>query len=147
MPKPGPEAYKTYQIFAPLSTHFVPATCAEVDCPRYLNGWRTTLDPTNADHEWLCEWIRKRSKRKFEEFRRPDGLVEFTFASGQECFAKAERRPHMRRLDRPEHFLVRDGDNRGNPFGTRARLHQRPEHWVEDFAEHQDRLARVQQRG
>jgi hypothetical protein len=65
------------------------------------------------------------------------------FEAGQPCFPPASTAP----LARPELYVVRDGDRRGNPRGTKARLHQRPELWQEDFAEHQQTLADAQQRG
>jgi hypothetical protein len=41
---------------------------------------------------------------------------------------------------------VRDGDFRGNPTGRR-RMHASGADWVEDFAEHQAKLADQQQKG
>jgi hypothetical protein len=45
-------------------------------------------------------------------------------------------------LERPELYVVRGGDWRGNPRGE-VRRHSGPDSWVNDFAEHQDRIARV----
>jgi hypothetical protein len=50
------------------------------------------------------------------------------------------------RLDRPELYLVADGDWRGNPTG-RQRTHQNAADWVEDFGEHQLRIADQVERG
>jgi hypothetical protein len=44
-------------------------------------------------------------------------------------------------LDRAPLYVVRDGDHRGNPRGTRDRLHQNPGNWVDDFATHQQAIA------
>ena len=41
--------YKTYRAVAPVKTHFRPATCAEVDCQNYVNGWKTVV-PSSSDH-------------------------------------------------------------------------------------------------
>jgi hypothetical protein len=62
----------------------------------------------------------------------------FRFDSGQRCFAEHQTNP--------EQYGVRDGDWRGNPTG-RVRAHQRPADWVEDFGEHQIRIADQQQKG
>lgn len=133
-------AYKTFEIAAPASTHFRPATCAEVDCPHYLNGWRVRVEglPPEMVH------TAKTSGRRFRELRVAESETWLVFEAGQSCFQASQ---HRTRLDRPELFVVRDGDHRGNPRGTKARLHQRPEHWTEQFAEHQQGLADAHQKG
>ena len=70
------------------------------------------------------------------EVRNPLGLTEFTFEAGQTCFVE-----HRVPLEREPLYVVRDGDWRGNPRGTAPRIHTRPDDWVDDFAEHQQRLA------
>lgn len=144
MPRPEPlmpaHAYKTYSIAAPASTHFRPATCAEVDCPHYLGGWRVRVEglPPEMVH------TAKTSGRRFLEQRVAEGETWLLFEAGQACFKASE---HRTRIGKPELFLVRDGDHRGNPRGTKARLHQRPADWVEDFAEHQRAIADAHQEG
>ncbi|MEU1445510.1 hypothetical protein [Streptomyces mirabilis] len=139
-PQMGPEAYKTYAIVAPASSHFRPATCVETDCPDYLHGWRVRVEglPPELLH------AAKTSGRKYTEMRVAEGETWLHFEAGQPCFRAAE---HRARLDRPELFLVRDGDHRGNPRQTRARQHLRPELWVEDFGEHQQNIADQIERG
>jgi hypothetical protein len=125
-------AYQTFAILAPRSTHFRKATCAEVGCENYALGWVTTL-PAGSDHEAL---LRRSGRHWSAETRNQDGTVSFTFEPGQECFMSAS---HVKRLDRPETFLVRGGDDRGNPTGMK-RVHTRCADWVENFAEHQAAL-------
>lgn len=139
-PLMAPGAYRTFAIVAPVSTHFRPATCAEVDCPHYLHGWRVRVEglPPEMVH------TAKTSGRRFVEQRIAEGETWLVFEAGQPCFQASE---HRTRLDKPELFVVRDGDHRGNPRGTKARLHQRPEHWTEQFAEHQQGLADAHQKG
>jgi hypothetical protein len=127
---------KTYQILAPVSTHWREATCAEVRCPAQSNGWRTEVDESLPLGQMQAHYIRRDSKRKFTEERTPAGLTSFTFEAGQTCFGK-----HKIKLERPDLFFVRDGDWRGNPRGTRPRQHVYPEDWVEDFALHQQGVA------
>ena len=133
-PKMPASAYKTYSIAAPVATHWRKATCQEVDCPRYLNGWQVRVEglPPELLH------AAKTSGRRYREMPVQEGETWLVFEAGQPCFQAGE---HRMRVDRPELYIVRDGDWRGNPRGTQARQHARPEHWVEDFAEHQDRLA------
>lgn len=134
-------AYKTFQIIAPLSTHFREASCEEVNCGSFLNGFRSVIDESTELGQQQAHYIRKLSRRKFTEEKQASGLTVFTFESGQNCFTK-----HQTRLERPEHFVVRDGDWRGNPTGKRY-VHTNSELWVEDFADHQENIKRVIERG
>lgn len=136
--------YKTYQILAPKQTHFRPATCEEVECKAYVNGWKSTVDTTTELGQKQYYYITKQSGRKFTMQKLPQGLVEFEFAAEQTCFAAST---HQIRLDRPEIFVVRDGDHRGNPRRTAPIKHQNASDWVEDFAEHQQKLADEIQKG
>lgn len=123
-------AYTTYAILAPLATHFRAATCEEVDCPNWRYGWKTIL-PSDSD----LIAVLKGSGRAYTETKAPGGLVEFTFKPGQSCFKASQ---HRVRIERPELFVRRPGDFRGNPTRERPFVHAKPEHWVEDFATHQD---------
>jgi len=134
-------AYKTYEIKSPISTHFRPATCAEVACEAHLNGWQSTIDETTVLGGQQAHYIRKQSGRGFTEHRTETGLTVFTFEAGQRCFGE-----HQVRLDRPELYLVTGGDWRGNPTGER-RIHHNAADWVEDFGEHQLRIADQIERG
>ncbi|BCM70857.1 hypothetical protein EASAB2608_06191 [Streptomyces sp. EAS-AB2608] len=130
----GAESYKTYAMVSPLSSHFRPATCAEVDCPHYLNGWRVRVEGLTPQDIHAA----KTSGRRWIEQRVADGETWLVFEAGQPCFKASQ---HRTRVDRPPLYIVRDGDHRGNPRGTKARLHQRAADWQEDFAEHQQKLA------
>ncbi|MFE2911243.1 hypothetical protein [Kitasatospora indigofera] len=134
-------AYKTYRIMSPQSTHFRPATCAEADCEHHLRGWQSTIDETTVLGQQQAHYIRKQSGRGFTEERLSASLTRFIFHAGQTCFAGG----HQVRLDRPEHYLVRAGDWRGNPTGQSQTL--RAQDWVDDFGEHQQRLADQLERG
>ena len=135
--------YKTYQILSPLSTHYRTGSCAEAQCGPYLNGWRTVVDEGTDLGRRQAHYVRLESGRGYSEARGEDGLTVFTFEAGQSCFAT----PHQIPLDRPEIYVVRDGDWRGNPRGTEPRVHSRPADWVDDFATHQDRLKTAIERG
>lgn len=138
-PQLPPQSRKTYGISAPAATHFRRATCAEVDCTHYLRGWKTTVDESTDLGQKQAHYIRRESRRGHTESRTAAGLTEFLFEAGQRCF-----RPHQVRVDRPEIYVVRQGDWRS--YGDRRR-HTRAEDWVEDFSEHQDRLADRLRRG
>lgn len=126
--------YRTFQIARPLATHWRSASCEETDCEAYLNGW-----VTRAATEEQADYIRRHSGRTFVVV----GPNTFKFAPGQTCFAAAD---HRVPLEREGIYVARDGDWRGNPTG-RSRTHVRPADWVDEFAEHQDRLADLRKKG
>jgi hypothetical protein len=132
----APEAYKTYGFSAPLSTHWRAGTCEEAACPHHLHGWETRVDLSTEQGQYLAGYIRTRSGRQFEEVE-PGA---FRFPPGQDCFRSGE---HRVRVERPELFMVRNGDWR------RAERPQQldPQVWLDDFREHQDRLATRLARG
>jgi hypothetical protein len=133
-PRMDPAAYKTYAVIAPLSTHFRPATCAEVACPHYLNGWRVNNEALTPD---LRHAVAASGRTYRLEVISPTESW-LVFEAGQPCFKASQ---HRARIDRAPLYVVRDGDHRGNPRGTKARLFQRPDQWVDDFATHQQTLA------
>lgn len=139
-PLMGPESYKSYVISQPLSTHWRRATCEEIGCRDFLHGWRVRVEglPPELLH------VARTSGRRYSELPVAEGETWLVFDAGQSCFRASE---HRAPVGRPPLYLVRDGDRRGNPRGTKARLHQRPESWRDDFAEHQQTLADAQQRG
>ena len=139
VPNLGAEHFKTYQIVAPTSTHFRPATCREVECRSYMNGWRTTVLPDSPQ----ALYIRRSSGRMFAESRNPDGTVSFTFSAGQTCFRAAD---HRVSLEREPFYVVRDRDFRGNPRGT-SPVRRNARDWVDDFATHQQAIADTGARG
>jgi hypothetical protein len=145
-PLAGAHAYKTYSVSAPLATHWRVATCGEVGCPREEFGWTTVVLEADDLGQAQAHYIRTSSGRKFTESRREDGMTVFEFPPGQRCFSTLVRdgrvvSGHPKRIERPELFIVRDGDWRGNPRGTSPLVHSGPESWVDDFATHQQTLA------
>lgn len=133
-------ARKTYAIHSPLATHTRPATCVEVDCPNYLHGWRVHVEAVGPELAHAA----KTSGARHKVVELSAGHTYLVFEAGQICFGAAR---HRIGVDRPQLFVVRDGDRRGNPRGTPVRQHTRPEHWVEDFAEHQQSLADAANKG
>jgi hypothetical protein len=143
LPKAGPGSFKTYQLLAPRATHHRPATCQETGCKALQYGWKTVVDESAALGQAQAHYIRRESGRKFREDRElVKGLTIFVFDAGQTCFNQ-----HTAPLERDPMFIVKDGDYRGNPRGTRPRVHKRAADWVEDFAEHQSGLANELEKG
>ena len=135
-PQGPPQAYQTFAIRRPRAPEaWVPASCEDVDCPAWTNGWVTRV-PWGSD---MAEAVMA-SGRPFTETTVPGRPErEFMFPPGTPCF-QASRHRKMARPDIPDLFVVRDGDWRGNPTGVR-RVHQRPDDWVEHLQETTARVA------
>jgi hypothetical protein len=129
--------YQTYSITAPQDTTIV-AACEQVGCAAWLNGWDSVIDERTELGQQQAAYIRGQSRRAFREMKTDAGLTVFRFEAHQRCFEEHRTRPEI--------YLVRDGDHRGNPTG-RTRQHTRPADWVEDMTENQVRLVDLQQKG
>lgn len=134
-----PTPHRTYQILAPLDSHWRAATCAETDCDAYAYGWRTTLDETTRLGHNQAAYLRA-DTRHHTETRDDAGLTVFTYPPGQPCFLADD---HRVPLDRPEILRVVTG------YGTQldGALDLRPADWVEDFADHVDQITAIRDAG
>lgn len=132
------QAYKTYGILAPSATHRRKATCSEVDCPQWANGWRMGFDVSDASKAAAVNWLRLHSGRTFTTEQIGD-KVTLTFPAGQTCFAT-----HTLPLEREPLYIVRGGDWRAV---TSSPVKFNADDWVDDFANHQDKLAQRLEQG
>lgn len=139
----GPEGYQTFQVTSPIATHTKVVQCGEdVDCALYRNGWRMQLDLATELGQRQAYYIKHHSGRSYTIESQVDGIVSLRFAANQPCFNE-----HRVKLDRPEIYRVKGGDARGNPTGILTRTHKKPEFWVEEFAENQDRIKSIIEKG
>lgn len=144
-PRMPASAYRTFQVASPIATHYRPATCEEVDCPPHRFGWSTAVDETTELGQKQAHYIRKESGRSFVELDGGStGLRLFEFSAGQRCFASDT---HRAPVGRPELYVVREGDWRGNPRGIEPRVHANPADWVDEFANHQSKIIRAIEEG
>lgn len=134
-PQGPPQAYKTYALFQPKKTHTRVATCQEVECTAYANGWKTIVDTSTKLGQKQANYIRLHSGRSFL-FTQEGTLVTFTFRSHQTCF-----REHRVSLQREPIFKIKGGDWRGNPLSVPTHI-VKPQSWVDDFGENQQNVAR-----
>lgn len=137
-----PQAYKTYTMRFPLKTHWRKATCEEADCRAFLFGWVTTVDIGTDLGQKQFYFITHDRERSCTVSQLNERLYEFTFGPGQRCYASST---HRVRLERVPKFLVTPGDFRAK-VGP-SRVHTRGEDWIDDFANHQDRLNTRLERG
>lgn len=128
-------AYKTYAVSRPAATHWRTVSCQAVECPNHLRGWRITIDLSTKVGQEQARYIRDHSGRKYEKVIQSGTLVTLEFPAGQQCFTE-----HRIPLDREPLYLVKGGDYRGNPLHI-ATQRRSARSWVDDFGEHQQRLA------
>lgn len=135
----GPmQAYKTYGMAMPLRTHWRKATCEEVDCQPYRHGWACTVTAdTRAEAD-----IRNSGRYFLLPEMLEGGFIKFVFPSGQPCFRATS---HRIQLERPALYVVRGGDGRGSTGVIRK--HVSGDDWVDDFRNHQDKIADAVGRG
>jgi hypothetical protein len=131
----GPaSAYRTFSYLTPPDTHMTVVSCEQFDCQMQANGFMVSADEQTELGARQSVYIREFAGRHFMENRDDTGKTTFTFPPGEDCFLQ-----HRVKLDRDAFFIARGGDWRGNPR-KEYRVHDRPEHWQEEFAEHQDKL-------
>ncbi len=138
--KLGPEHYKTYQVSAPLASHHRKATCKEVECKAWREGFVSKLDVSTSLGQRQARYIEQKSGRRFLSTR-SGTIITYRFPFGQECF-----RSHTVPLEREPFFIVKGGDFRGNPRGIPA-VQRSMADWIDDFANHQAGVAEVRARG
>ena len=141
-PKLPARDMQTFEIASPVSTHTRPGTCEEVECQAYANGWKMVIDLGTDLGQKQAYYIKHHSGRSYTVESQQDGLVTLIFKADQPCFQE-----HRVRLERPEIYRVKGGDFRGNPLKTITRVHKKPEFWVEEFAENQERLQQAIEKG
>jgi hypothetical protein len=141
-PLMGPGNYKTYSLSSPPRTHFRPAPCEEYHCEDWRFGFITTCDLSTDIGQKMADIIRHDKTRSPREIRTGLYEVKFDFPPGTRCW---KWKTHKVPVGRPPILRVRGGDWRAST--GLIRRHTRIEFWVEDFAEHQDKLAAIAQRG
>ena len=138
LPPQGPvQAYQTFSVRS-RPDKLVRTVCEQVNCPAWRGGWESAIDESTDLGKAQAAYIRLQSGRTFKEQRTQAGLTVFRFESGQRCFADHKTRPEL--------YLVRDGDFRGNPTG-RKRVHTRASDWVEHMQEEFGRFDEDRHRG
>ena len=112
-----------FGLHYPKDTHWRRANCREVDCPRYLKGWVTTV-PSDSSQ---AIFIRNDRERHCTEEKVADGLIAFRFEAGQRCFSSGD---HYKKLERGG-WLTK-GIGRGNSYQI-ERAAMDVDEWIEDF--------------
>jgi hypothetical protein len=130
-PAGPPQAFETRGI----RPYWRKATCAEVDCDQWREGWTTVVDPNTALGRDQADYIRTQSGRRFTQSTTPHGWIAFEFEARQRCFGSDR---HLVQADRPELFIARAGDWRAAL--SQPRVYERSNQWVDDLHTRTDRL-------
>lgn len=134
--------FKTYRASSPIASHFRKATCEEIDCKFWREGWTLRKQDMSAQDLYLVTHIGKR----YTEHHMEEGVDYLVFEPGQSCFAEAQ---HFIPLDRPAFFYRGQGDFRaigGPPESASSKrwerdaVSMRAEDWVDSFANDVDKL-------
>lgn len=122
-----PRLNTKYALSKPISTHRRPASCEEVNCKHWRQGWQMHImegTPVGDRQKHLV----KLSGRKFVRTQESPTNFLYTFEAGQTCFGA-----HSVPIERPAIYLVRQG---AGP----VKQHVNPEDWVDDFSTHLDKI-------
>lgn len=136
-PKLSNDRMQTHTILAPLQTHWRKATCEEVACKPFLEGYGVPLKGLDADDLALLESFIKVHKMKASKVEITDGEWHYWFAPGQRCLRASS---HVRRLDREEIFLVRNGDWRGTDPTQDPITFSSADSWADHLGTHLDKF-------
>lgn len=131
------ESMISYELHQPFETHYRVADCKEVDCPNFHNGWQLGYDLTDERKVEAANLLAGIARERGMVFSHQvlGTVVTFTFQPGQNCFET-----HRIPLERDPFAIKRGGDWRGNPRGD-SYIHSNVVNWVDDFENHQDKLA------
>ena len=122
----GANFYETYAVRSPLRTHYRKATCQEVQCPAYTNGWHYRIEHLTPELLYAA----LHSGRKYRQVDVTEGESYLVFEPGQICF---DYKTHYLPLERPEFYFV--GRGRGSTFSHRRAAQYTAQNWVDKFAE------------
>lgn len=135
-PVGNPDEYSTFSIHTPLSTHWRKATCKEINCPYYLNGWGLRIEHNDAAVVYAAE----HSGRKFTRKEVAPGENYLVFEAGQSCFQEEN---HRKKLERDEFYILRRGDWRKSEDAHKLS----PTSWLDTFGENQEKLRDAVEKG
>lgn len=144
-PRMAVQQYQTFSVHMPAESHWRPASCEEVDCPKWRNGWKTSFVPGTADGDKIRFFIKNSTiKRTYTVVRLAD-RTEVVFPAGMECFKQDHPSTrHRLPIPKPQIHVVRGGDWRAST--TERKVVKAPE-WVDRFATNQDKLKTLIERG
>lgn len=140
-PQGRPSDYKSFTIDAPRDTHWRPATCEEVACAHWQQGWFSEFNTITEQGREQEAYVRHMSGLAFRQvLERPDGeplptgVVRFEFLPGQQCFSAFKHKTRLE--DVAEIYSTRTGDYRLTIGAQRMSA----DGWVNQFLENDEQL-------
>lgn len=134
-----PQYYKNFAIRSPIQTHTRPATCVEIGCLAYHNGWQYRIETLLPEDLHVA--IHSGKRCRIVDVK--EGESYLVFEPGQPCFDAPN---HRVTLDRPEIFLV--GRGHYSQFQAKtARRHANGENFMDDMINHLDVIVTEIKRG
>ena len=137
-----PHMYKRYAASAPMRTHWRQATCAEVECDGYLNGFVTFVDVSLELGRKQHYFLTHDRERTYTINQTGQYTFEFIYPPGNPCF---QRGSHRTGIGRPPFLLVHNGDWRAS--SREPYRHTRVEDFVDDMNNNSDWLLTLARRG
>lgn len=134
--------HQTFEISAPLPTHWRPASCEEVECRAFMRGFKIELDASTDEGARALADIAAVYGKAWMTRIGPT-MVRFTAPPGTPCFRRAQ---HRLPLERDPLFRLKDGAPGQYRRGMRSVIMNEGE-WLDRFAEHQGSIADARQRG
>jgi len=135
----GPvNAYETFSLRQRPAPRARRASCEEAGCAWWPAGFELRVDETTDLGQRQAAYLRADTSRPKPVERPAAGLTLFQYPPGTRCHGE-----HW--IETETLYLVRGGDWRGQTSPTRQ--HTRPEHWVEELGENQQRILDAQARG
>lgn len=115
------------------------ATCAEVECPGYVQGFALRIDEATSLGQAQAAYLRAdTSRRRAREYRDEVGLTVFEYAPGQRCTSDTDD-AHRVPVERDPLFILRDPS-----FGRRQVGRTQ---WLDVLHDNVDRFATLRARG
>ena len=115
-----------YQVTWPKESHWRRATCGEVDCPRYILGWDTTVEANSPQYDF----IRADKERQYRAEVTGEGLITLHYPPGQRCFGSN----HWVKVD-PERGPWLTKNLPGLEAGRVELNAMEPARWMDEFNE------------
>ena len=140
-PGGGPGSYQTFALLRPRKTHWRTATCEEVGCPDFVNGFVFTCDTGTELGQKQYHYVVHDKTRKYSMQRVGPTLLKFVYGPGNDGFGHK----HVLPVGRPPKAIVFGGDWRAQT--SDVRVHTRLEDWVDESLNHHDRIATIRKRG
>lgn len=130
-PLADPRGYRTWST----RMWWRQATCPEVDCEHWNQGWVTVIDESTPIGRERADYIRYHAGRRWRARRTPEGWTAFEFPPGQTCFHAAL---HRVQADRAALFVAQPGDWRATT--DPAHVYDRGDQFADDLHTHTDTI-------